>query len=68
MVLPSSVESIFFNFGRVFFFAIAAIDGPLPETEAPNAPASIKLKIIFGSEFRIVDVANPFIFGSFPRR
>ncbi len=54
MVLPSSVESIFFNFGRVFFFAIAAIDGPLPETEAPSAPFSINLGMIFGSELSIV--------------
>ena len=56
-LLPSSEENTFLIFDTSSFLTIAAIDGPLPETEAPNAPFSINLEIIFGSELRIVDVA-----------
>ena len=61
MMLPSKFENIFLTFEIFSFFTIAAIDGPFPETEAPNAPLSIKSTIILGSEFSIEDVANPFI-------
>ena len=60
-MLPSKFENIFLTFEIFSFFTIAAIDGPFPETEAPNAPLSIKSTIILGSEFSIEDVANPFI-------
>jgi len=61
VVVPSRVENTFFISVRLLFLATAAIEGPLPETEAPNAPFSTNLEIIFGSEFRRADVANPFI-------
>ena len=57
MVLPSSEENTLLIFDTLSFLTIAAIDGPLPETEAPSAPFSINLGMIFGSELRIVDVA-----------
>jgi len=57
MILPSKFENIFFILGSFSFFTIAAIDGPFPETDAANAPFSIKSIIILGSEFRIDDVA-----------
>ena len=60
VVVPSRVENTFFISVRLLFLATAAIDGPLPETEAPNAHFSTNLEIIFGSEFRRADVANPF--------
>jgi len=47
-MLPSSEENTFLIFDTSSFLTIAAIDGPLPETEAPNAPFSINLEIIFG--------------------
>src|SRR3989344_5585705 len=43
----------------------AAIEGPFPETDAPYAPFSSKFMIIFGSEFNVAAVANPFIFIAF---
>ena len=43
------------------FLTIAAIDGPFPETDAPNAPFSINSVMIFDSEFNNADVANPLI-------
>ena len=60
MVFPSSEENIFFIFDIESFLTIAAIDGPLPETEAPNAPFSINFGIIFGYELSMADVARPF--------
>ena len=59
VVLPSSEENTFFIFDIESFRTIAAIDGPLPETEAPNAPFSISLGMIFGSELSIGYVAKP---------
>ena len=60
VVLPSSEENTLFIFGIESFLTIAAIDGPLPETEAPNAPFSISFGIIFGYELSMEDVARPF--------
>ena len=60
ITLPSYDEKTFFIFGTVSFLATAAIEGPLPEIEAPRAPFSINLEIISVFEFRIEDVANPF--------
>ena len=60
VVLPSSEENTFFIFDIESFLTIAAIDGPLPETDAPNAPFSINFGIIYGSELSMADVARPF--------
>ena len=60
VVLPSSEENTFFIFDMESFLTIAAIEGPLPETEAPKAPFSINFGMIFGSELSMVDEARPF--------
>ena len=60
-MFPSSVPNIFLILDSFSFFTIAAIDGPFPETDAPSAPFSIKSTMILGSEFKMVDVANPLI-------
>ena len=62
-MFPSNVEKIFFFNVLIhfLFFVIAAMDGPFPEIDAPNAPFSIKSTIIFESEFKIDAVANPLI-------
>ena len=59
MIFPSREENIFFILDSVFFLVIAVIAGPFPDTDAAIAPFSIKSVMIFGSEFRIVDAANP---------
>jgi len=41
-MFPSNVENTFLIVASFSFFVIAAIDGPLPETDAPSAPFSIK--------------------------
>ncbi|SVD09939.1 uncharacterized protein METZ01_LOCUS362793 [marine metagenome] len=60
VILPSSEENTFLIFDTALFLTIAAIDGPLPETEAPSAPFSSNFGMIFGSELRMVDVVKPF--------
>src|SRR5690348_14202059 len=60
IVEPSMEANTFFTFETFSFFAIAAIDGPLPETEAARAPLSTRSVRTLGSEFSIVDVASPF--------
>ena len=60
IVVPSNDKNCFFILVTYFFLVIAAIDGPLPEIVAPNAPDLTKFPIIWGFEFKIADVAIPF--------
>ena len=60
IVVPSIDANTFLTFETFSFFAIAAIDGPLPETEAARAPLSTRSVRTLGSEFSMVDVASQF--------